>query len=180
MGEAGDAVDDEQDIVALVAVVLGDRDGGKRRHFPEHRAFVTGGDDGDRFGEVVAERILDEFAHLAPALADQRDHHLVEGVGTRQHGKQRRLTDAGAGEDAETLPEQSGEKMSIARTPVLKPRSTRLRVMDGGAVFEIERRMSPWRSGPRPSIGSAKALIVRPHHLSVGAIRKAPLRMTTS
>ncbi len=77
-------------------------------------------------------------------------------------------------------PRQSGEKMSIARTPVRKPCSTRLRVIDGGAVLEIERRTSPCNSGPRPSIGSARALIARPHHWSVGATRKAPLRMTVS
>ncbi len=77
-------------------------------------------------------------------------------------------------------PRQSGEKMSIARTPVLNPCSTRLRVMEGGATFAIERRTSPCSSTPRPSIGSASALMVRPHHLSVGAMRKAPLRMTIS
>jgi hypothetical protein len=36
-------------------------------------------------------------------------------------------------------PRQSGEKISIALTPVLKPFSTRLRVIEGGAVLAIER-----------------------------------------
>src|SRR5205823_2072635 len=45
----------------------------------------------------------DEFAHLAAALADERDHHRVEALAARQHRQQRRLADARAREDADAL-----------------------------------------------------------------------------
>ncbi|MNT97418.1 hypothetical protein D3C72_2397430 [compost metagenome] len=74
--------------------MFGNGDRGQRRHLAQHRAFVAGGDDGHGLRHIGPERILDEFAHFAATFADQRDHHLVEGVGARQHGKQRRLADA--------------------------------------------------------------------------------------
>ncbi|KVK52226.1 hypothetical protein L903_02450 [Agrobacterium sp. JL28] len=46
--------------------------------------------------------------------------------------------------------------------------------------MEIERRSMPEASGPWPSMGSPSALMVRPHQLSSGETRKAPLRMTVS
>jgi len=74
--------------------MLRDGDGGQRRHLAQHRAFVAGGDDRHGLGEIVAERILDEFAHFSTALAHQRDDDLVEGIRPRQHRQKRRLADA--------------------------------------------------------------------------------------
>ncbi len=54
--------------------------------------------------EVFAERVVEEFAHLAAALADQRDDHRLEVGRPRQHGEQRGFADAGAGEHADALP----------------------------------------------------------------------------
>ncbi len=105
MGETRDAVDDQKHVVALVAIVLGNGDRGQRRHLAQHRAFIACGNHGNRFGQVFAERVLDEFAHFTAAFADQRDDDLVEGIGTRQHRQQRGLADAGTGENAETLAE---------------------------------------------------------------------------
>ncbi len=85
--------------------MFGDRHRGQRCHLPKHGTLVAGSDHGDGFREIAAERVFDEFAHLTAALAHQRDHHFVEGVGPRQHGEQRRLADAGACEDAEALSE---------------------------------------------------------------------------
>ena len=87
MGETRDAVDDEEDVLALVAEMLGDGDGRQRRHLAKHRALVAGCDDGDRLPHIAAERILDEFAHLAAALADKRNDDLVEGIGAGEHGE---------------------------------------------------------------------------------------------
>ena len=103
MGETGHAVDDQEHVVALIAKMLGDGDGRKRRHLAQHRALVAGRNDGHRFLHMRAERILDEFAHFAATFADKGDHHLVEGVGSRHHRQQRRFANAGAGEDAEAL-----------------------------------------------------------------------------
>ena len=106
VGEAGDRIQHQQHAVALVAKMLGDAHGGVGRAPAHHGALVAGGDDGDGLGHaVVADRVLEEFAHLAAALADQRDDDGVEGVGAGEHGEQRRLADAGAGEDAEALAE---------------------------------------------------------------------------
>ena len=52
---------------------------------------------------LVAQRVLQELAHLAAALADQRDHHRVELRRAGEHREQRRLADARAGEDADAL-----------------------------------------------------------------------------
>ena len=53
---------------------------------------------------LAAERVLQELAHLAAALADEGEDGRVEARGARQHGEQRGLADAGAGEDADALP----------------------------------------------------------------------------
>ena len=106
MGETGDAIDDQKNVVALVAIMLGDGHGRQRRHLAQHRAFIAGRHHGDRLGQVFTERILDEFAHFTATFADQRDDHLVEGVGTGKHRQQastcrrrsrRRRRDAGRG-----------------------------------------------------------------------------------
>ena len=64
-----------------------------------------------RAGQALgAEVALDELAHLAAALADQGDHVDV-GLGVaRDHAEQRRLADAGAGEDAEALALAAGDQ----------------------------------------------------------------------
>ena len=51
----------------------------------------------------AAERVVEEFAHLAAAFADERDHHRVEIGRARQHRQQGRFADAGAGENADAL-----------------------------------------------------------------------------
>ena len=106
MGKAGDRIEHQKHAVALVAKMLGDAHRGVRRAPAHHGALVAGGDDGDGLGHALrADRVFEEFAHLAAAFADQRDDHRVEGIGAGQHGEQRRLADAGAGKDAEALAE---------------------------------------------------------------------------
>ena len=106
VGEAGDRIQHQEHAVALEAEMLGDAHGGVGRAPAHHGALVAGRDDGDGLGHAGgSDRILQEFAHLAAALADQRDDDGVEGVSGGEHGEQRRLADAGAGEDAEALAE---------------------------------------------------------------------------
>ncbi len=61
------------------------------------------------------QRPFEELAHLAATLADQRQNDGVEGRGLGDHGKDRRLADAGAGEDADALAlAQRGEEVDDA------------------------------------------------------------------
>ena len=93
-----------------VAEVLGDR--GRREGRPDahQRRLVGGGDDHDRVRERVAEVALDELAHLAAALADQRDHVDLGRGRAGDHAQQRGLADARAGEDAEALAAAARDK----------------------------------------------------------------------
>ncbi len=103
MGEAGDRIDDEQDPVAAVAKIFGDA---RRRLWREaaHRgALVAGRDDRDGAGAVVGQRVVEELAHLAPALADERRSPPCRNPASREHREQGRLADAGAGEDSDPL-----------------------------------------------------------------------------
>ncbi len=81
----------------MVSAVLG-------ASLPHHRAFVAGRDDRDGHIAVGAETIVDEFAHLAAALADERDHHAVEAFRAGDHAEKRGFSDAGSREDANSLP----------------------------------------------------------------------------
>ena len=67
-------VDQQQDVEALVAEVLGDAGGGVRGAQAHQRRLVGGGDDDDDpVARGLAEVVLEELAHLAAALADQAD-----------------------------------------------------------------------------------------------------------
>ena len=105
MGEARHRIDDEQDLLALIAKIFGDRHRRLRREAAHHRAFVAGRDHRHRRSAIVAERVVEELAHFPAALADQRDDDGVELRRAGEHGQQRRLADAGAGEYADALSE---------------------------------------------------------------------------
>ena len=73
--EAGEAVHQQQHVVALVAEPLGDARRGERGAQAHERGLVGGRDDDDRAGEAFgAEVVLDELAHLSATLADEREH----------------------------------------------------------------------------------------------------------
>ena len=73
--DARDRVHHQQHVLALVAEVLGDRGRDERAARAHERGLVAGRDDHDRARQPFgAERVLDEVAHLAAALAEQRDH----------------------------------------------------------------------------------------------------------
>ncbi len=59
---------------------------------------------------ILRQRVLEELAHLAAALADERQHDGVEALGAREHGQKRRFADAGAGEDADALAGADGRE----------------------------------------------------------------------
>ncbi len=75
----------------------------RRREAAHHRAFVAGGDHRDRRLPIGGERVIEEFAHLSAAFADERDDDGVEVRRAGEHRQQRRFADAGAREDADAL-----------------------------------------------------------------------------
>ena len=108
-GETGDRVHQAKDLEVLIAHVFADRHGHIGGLAALQGRFVTGGDHDDGAAQpFLAEGFLDELPNLPAPFADQADHDNVTGGLTRQHGKQHRLADAGAGEDAQTLAAAGG------------------------------------------------------------------------
>ena len=122
--------------------------GGLGREPAHHRALVAGRDDRDRRGLVGAERIVEEFAHLAAAFAHQRDDHGVEIGRLGEHREQRGLADARSGENADALARAQGGEEIDDPDPALDRildaraahRGRRLGVERHGAVAVLERR----------------------------------------
>ena len=109
-GQAREAVDHEQDVIALAAKRIGDCQGHLGGADAHERRVIAGGDDDDRFLQADAEAILDERPHLAAAFADEGDD-VDLGVGALgDFAEQRALADAAAGEDADALPAAAGEQ----------------------------------------------------------------------
>ena len=148
MREASDGIEHQQHAVATLAEMLGDAHRGVGRALAHHGALVAGRHDGNRLGHVLlADRVFEEFAHLAAALADQRHDHRVECVGAGQHGEQRRLADAGAGEDAEALAE--AKRREDVDDPDARPQPVPTRCLESAAGAP------PTRPAPRGKLGSA-------------------------
>ena len=69
------------------------------------RRFIGRGHNNHRACEAGGAKIvLQEFLHFTPALADETDHRDVRRHIAGQHRQKHRLADAGAREDAHTLP----------------------------------------------------------------------------
>ena len=122
--EPGDAVHQQQHGPALVAEMLGDGHRRVGRLPAQQRRRVRGGDHHDRTRQPVgAQVVLEEFAHFAPAFADQGQHrHVAVGV-AGQHGEQGGLADAGAGEQAEALALAAGGEAIERANAEIEPRS---------------------------------------------------------
>ena len=70
---------------APVAEILGDVHGGLRREPAHRRAFVPRRDDSDRQRAISRQGVVEKFAHLAAAFADERDDHGAEIARAREH-----------------------------------------------------------------------------------------------
>ena len=151
--------------------MLGHGHGGIGGLAAHQRRRIRGGDDDDRPRQPCrAQIVLEEFPHLAPALADQGEHGDVARGVAGQHGQQHRLADAGTGEQAEPLALAAGGEALSARTP----RSSR-----GPAGRAASRRAARRARGrgngagqaaaPRPSSGRPSGSITRPSHSSATA-----------
>ena len=110
-GKAGDAVEQQQDLLALIAEMLGYGGGGPGGLAAHQRRLVAGGDDDHRARHAfLAEIFLQKVLHLAAALADKADDDHIGLGAARQHRHHGRLADAGAGKDPHALaPAERGE-----------------------------------------------------------------------
>ena len=135
--------------------MLGDGHGGVGRLPAQQRRRVRGGDHDHRARQPLgAQIVLEEFPHLAAALADQGEHRDVAGGVARQHGEQRGFADAGAGEQAEPLaPPAGGEAVERAHAEI-EPRP------EPRALRGIRRR-GAYRRAVRPG-GSGAVAVQRP------------------
>src|SRR3954468_6355449 len=133
-GDARDRVHHQHDVGALVAEVLGDGGRDERALDAHERRLVGRRDDHDAALERVAEVALDELLDLSAALADERDHVDVGRRGPGDHAEQRRLADAGAGEDAEALAAPAGDDA------VERADAERDAVLDAGPAQRVRRR----------------------------------------
>ena len=79
----------------------------------------------------VAEVALDELAHLAATLADEADDVDVGRRRAGDHAQQRRLADAGAGEDAQALAAPAGDH-AVQRRGRRAPTRSRMRGRSSG------------------------------------------------
>ncbi|GJE73392.1 hypothetical protein CHKEEEPN_4957 [Methylorubrum podarium] len=110
-GEAGDRIHHQHDAPAGVAKMLGDGRRGLGRLHPLDRRAIGGRDDEDGAGHALGpEMALDEFAHLAPALADQGDDADIGLRALHDLREQRGLAAAGLAVDAEPLALADGEQ----------------------------------------------------------------------
>ena len=102
MSEARNRIDNQQDLLAVVAKVFGDRHRGFRGKPAHHGALVAGRDDRDG-GRDPRQGIAKKFPHFAAALADKRNDDGVDPRSPGQHGQQGGFAHPRAGEDADAL-----------------------------------------------------------------------------
>jgi len=126
-GKPRHGVHHQHHIAPSIPEVLGDRGGGERGTDPHQGRLVRRRHDHDRMRQRVPEVALDELADLAASLANQSDHVDLGRSRPRDHAHQRRLPDAGAGEDAEALApaarNQGVERADAEAHPVADPGS---------------------------------------------------------
>ena len=105
--EPGQRIDHEEDVLAAVAKVFGDRRGRRSAAQPLERRTVRSCGDDDHLAAALRAHELDDFT---TALADQADHDHV-GVGlARDLFDEHALAAPGAGEDADALAATTGQQ----------------------------------------------------------------------
>ena len=129
---------------------------------------------------AVAEIALDELAHLAPALADERDHVDGGGGGAGDHAEQRGLADAGAGENAKTLPAAAGNEAvqgAHAERDALADAGSVQRCGGSGDRGAQARPLGPaTATPPSPSSGAPSPSMTRPSRWEPTGTRKGAPR----
>ena len=98
--------------------MLGDREGHVGGVAAHQRRLVRGRHHDHGAGQAGgAEIVLQEFLHLAAALAHEADHRHVGGGVAGEHRQQHRLANTGAGEDAHPLAGAHGQEGVDAPDP---------------------------------------------------------------
>ncbi len=101
---------DQQHVLALRGEIFRDGGGGQSRADARKRRLVGGGNDHHRARQAFfAQRVFQELAHFASALADQRQHGEIGGGAAGHHANQRALAHAAAAEDAHALAAPAGQ-----------------------------------------------------------------------
>ena len=153
----------QQDVLALVAEPLGDPGRGERGAQPHQRRLVGGRDDHDGARQALgAEVALEELAHLAAALTDQREDADGASVPRVIIDSSARLADARAGEDAEPLAAPAGHQRvegPHAKAQLLSIRA--LLMATCGCRPPVDVRDAGASGGP-PSIGRPSPSSTRP------------------
>ena len=110
--------------------------------------------------------VLEELAHLPPALADQGEHRDIACGMTCQHGQQARFANAGAGEHPSLCPWRQVAKQLSARTPTSRRGPRRARNVASGGRARTRRAAGPAGSAPCASSGRPSGSSTRPSQAS--------------
>ena len=133
--QPGEGIHHEHHVESLVAKVLGDGGGQERAADAHQRRLVGRRNDHDGARQALRPEVpVDELAHLATTLADERDDVDLRPRGPGDHAEQRALADTRAGEDAEALPAAAGEER------VQGPHAEIERGADGRALERVDGR----------------------------------------
>jgi hypothetical protein len=103
-GQARHRIHDEQHVGALIAKIFGDGQGHETGAHAQRRGTVGGGADHHRAAAALGSHLVfQKGAHLAVALADERDHRDVGRIVPRHGAQQGALAHAAAAEDSHAL-----------------------------------------------------------------------------
>ncbi len=111
LGETGQRIHQQQDVLALVAEVLGNARAVHRGAQAHQRRVIRRRSHHHRALEpLLTEDVLDELLHLPPPLTDQADHDDL-GLGEAcHHTQQHRLTNTSTGKQAQALAAADGKQ----------------------------------------------------------------------
>ena len=158
MGKARNRVDDQQNVFAPVAEIFGDAHGGLGRQAAHHRAFVAGGDHGDRALARPRPSASSRNSRTSRPRSPTSAMTAVSKPGER--ASMASSVDLPTPEPAKMpmrCPAQSGVKKSMTLTPVFDGRADALRgAWRLGGSRRCGRGRSPWSSGPGSSMGCAE------------------------
>ena len=111
MGHACEAVDQHQDVQALVAKVFGNHVRHVRCFQAKHWRHVGGRCHHHRFGQTFfTQGFLNEGLHLTATLADQTNHHHIGFGEAGHHAQQHTLAYARACDQADALSAAQGQQ----------------------------------------------------------------------
>ena len=145
LGKAGNGVEQEEDIVALVPEMFGGRHRAVGCPLLRARRFAgRRGDDHRLRHDGLWQHIADELVHLTRTLADQSNDDPVGLEARRQRSEKRRFADAGAGKQAEPLA-LADRQQRIGHHPARRQ-----------ALADTAPRMGGKGGGVQPAVGCAQ------------------------